>query len=155
MLNQTYDWRQAISEQAIIYNVISRLSPGSRRERERRVMNIKMPRKAGFTLVEIMIVVATIGLLAAIAIPNFLRARNTAQQKACISNLHQIDGGKQQWAIENKRPASATPTADEVMLYIKNEKFPTCPGGGTYAVAAVDTDPTCSRSTDGHVLSAP
>jgi prepilin-type N-terminal cleavage/methylation domain-containing protein len=51
-------------------------------------------KKAGFTLVEIMIVVAIIGLLAAIAIPNFVRARTTAQQNACINNLRQIDGAK-------------------------------------------------------------
>ncbi len=64
--------------------------------------------KAGFTLVEIMIVVAIIGLLAAIAIPNFLRARSTAQQNACINNLRQIDAAIQQWALE-KGQAAARP----------------------------------------------
>ena len=62
--------------------------------------------KKGFTLVEIMIVVAIIGLLAAIAIPNFVKARETAQQNACINNLRQISAAKQQWALENNATAA-------------------------------------------------
>ena len=65
----------------------------------KRRMKIKTSRKAGFTLVEIMIVVAIIGLLAAIAIPNFIKARTTSQQNACINNLRQIDAAKNQWAV--------------------------------------------------------
>ena len=67
-------------------------------------MNIRTSRKSGFTLVEIMIVVAIIGLLAAIAIPNFIKARTTSQMNACINNLRQIDGAEQQWALELKQP---------------------------------------------------
>jgi prepilin-type N-terminal cleavage/methylation domain-containing protein len=118
-------------------------------------MKINTTRKAGFTLVEIMIVVAIIGLLAAIAIPNFVRARNTAQQNACINNLRQIDGGKQQWALELKKSDTDSPTSDDVKVYIKNNRFPGCPSGGSYTVGAVNTDPTCSKSANGHVLPTP
>ena len=109
---------------------------------------IKMNRK-GFTLVEIMIVVAIIGLLAAIAIPNFVRARTTAQRNACIANLKQIQGAVQVWAIDTGAASGATVTsANIVPNYLKSlpkegtvvyvipstvDATPACPQIGTYA----------------------
>src|SRR6516162_4332624 len=81
-------------------------------------MKINTSRKSGFTLVEIMIVVAIIGLLAAIAIPNFVKARKTSQTNACLNNLRQIDGAKQQWALEKGQPSSATPVATDLQPYL-------------------------------------
>jgi prepilin-type N-terminal cleavage/methylation domain-containing protein len=112
----------------------------------------KSNRKSGFTLVEIMIVVAIIGLLAAIAIPNFVKARTTAQKNACINNLRQIDGAKEQWALENKKSAgtdTASATA-EINAYIKGNATPKCPAGGTYTYGNVDSSPTCDIG--GHSL---
>ena len=106
--------------------------------------------KKGFTLVEIMIVVAIIGLLAAIAIPNFIKARETARKNACIANLKQIEGAKQVWALDNNKSGSDTPEwSDLVPDYIK--RTPSCPSGGTYTIGNVDTAPTCNIS--GHTLS--
>ena len=105
-------------------------------------MRIKTNSKSGFTLVEIMIVVAIIGLLAAIAIPNFVKARGTAQRNACINNLRQIDGAKEQWALENKATTGATPTEALINAYIKGGTV-ACPGGGSYTYGAIDTNPLC------------
>ena len=105
---------------------------------------IRMRRK-GFTLVEIMIVVAIIGLLAAIAIPNFVKARDTAQKNACIANLKQIQGAIQVWAIDNNASGGAVVGMTNIVNdYIK--KTPACPKSGTYTLTNVDTDPTCSLS---------
>ncbi len=104
-------------------------------------------KKKGFTLVEIMIVVAIIGLLAAIAIPNFVKARDAARRSACIANLKQIDGAKQIWALEEESSDTATPGwGDLTPDYLK--KTPSCPGDGDYTINAVSADPVCSLSPD-------
>jgi len=106
-------------------------------------MKTNTSKKAGFTLVEIMIVVAIIGLLAAIAIPNFVRARATSQGTACVNNLRQIDGAKEQWALETKQAASAACSASDISDYIKGG-VPTCPvGKSTYTIGALGTLPSC------------
>jgi type II secretory pathway pseudopilin PulG len=97
--------------------------------------------------------VAVVGALAAIAIPNFVKARTTSQENACINNLRLIDAAKQQWALQNRKQSTDTPTMKELQPFLgrgANGEFPTCPAGGTYTIGSVGEKPTCSVA--GHVL---
>ena len=100
-----------------------------------------------------MIVVAIIGLLAAIAIPNFVRARSTSQMNACINNLRQVDSAKQQWALEKGKQGTDLPVLADIAPYIGRagteaavEASVYCPVAATHSFAASYTIGTCATA---------
>lgn len=106
--------------------------------------------KGGFTLVEIMIVVAIIGLLAAIAVPNFIQARTESRKSACINNLRLIEAAKEQWALANNQADDAATVMADVIPYMKGNVAPTCPSAGAYTTNNVGVPAACDVA--GHVL---
>ena len=104
----------------------------------------------GFTLVEIMIVVAIVSLLAAIAIPNLLKASARSQATTCVNNLRQIDTAVQQFSIEGgKHVGDIINYPNDLTPYIRLNRqgvIPPCPAGGTYSLNAVGTVPSAACS---------
>ncbi len=124
-------------------------------------MKLNPNSRAGFTLVEIMIVVSIIGLLSAIAMPSFVRARNTSQANACINSMRQVDSAIQEWALETGATDSTAPVyapagiVPGVQDYIKGGRPATCPLGGDVVLPlTVGTKPTCPNfgTAPAHVL---
>ncbi len=101
-----------------------------------------------------MVVVAIIALLAAIAIPNFVKARVTSQKTACIANLKQIDGAKNTWALETRRASTASPDDGQLFgatRYIRQK--PACPASGAYLIDTMASQPSCTLAAlEGHTL---
>ncbi|MEK7674582.1 MAG: prepilin-type cleavage/methylation domain-containing protein [Verrucomicrobiota bacterium] len=114
-----------------------------------------MKTRAGFSrLVLFLALFAVLAVLAAVAIPNFVKARSPRSKSACSNNLRQIDGAKEQWALENKKSAGTPVVVSEVDTYFKGGA-PKCSAGGTYTYGAVDKNPRCSMALsdpEGHVL---
>ena len=112
--------------------------------------------RRGFTLVEIMIVVAVLAILLSVAIPNYIKSGNTSSRNMCISNLRQIDSAMEQWAMDNGISAGTVPFGsqeDAIYDYVEGGK-PACPAKGEYTLHAVSSNPqvTCSREDTGHKL---
>ena len=95
----------------------------------------------------IALAVLVIPMMLAIAIPNFVKARETAMTNICINNLRQIEAAKQEWALENKKQASDVPTASDLTPYLKQSggQLPKCPAGGEYKINSAGEPATCSR----------
>jgi prepilin-type N-terminal cleavage/methylation domain-containing protein len=144
--------RQLVNKMVII---ITRLLRCLRRitERKHGMKTSKASLWAGFTLVEIMIVVAIIGLLAAIAIPSFVHARAKSQATACINNLRQIEAAVVEIALEQGKHVGDTLNyPDDITPFIRLNSagsIPPCPAGGEYSLQSVGAIPqaVCSLST--------
>lgn len=91
-----------------------------------------------------------IPLMLAIAIPNFVKARNTSMENACINNQREIQAAKNEWALEQNKTGGDVPTEADLTPYLPNHHFPACPAGGTYTIGAVTNSVTCS--IPGHQL---
>ena len=101
--------------------------------------------QAGFTLLEILIVVGILALIVALAIPNFLKARTSARMQLCIENLSQIESAKQLWGVElGKKDGDAVREADLVGSDLYLKKTPLCPAGGSYDYKTIGATATCN-----------
>ena len=102
-------------------------------------------RRRGFTLLEILIVVAVLGILVGMAFPNFLKSRTNAQKQICIENLSQIESAKQIWGVENGRTDGDEPGDTDLFgLTSYMKRRPNCPAGGDYDLTSIGVNATCT-----------
>ena len=114
-------------------------------------------RRNGFTLIEIMIVVAIIAIALAIAIPNYRQMTTTAKRTLCIDNLKNIAAAVERWAADNSIPAGVVITDEQAKDFYANyfrSGKPTCPSGGQYTLNPVGTTPQvqCTKESEGHKI---
>ena len=107
--------------------------------------------RRGFTLLEILIVVAVLGILVGMAFPNFIKSRNNAQKQVCIENLSQIESAKQIWGVEGGKHEGDPATDADLFGFTRYMKQkPLCPGGGTYDLTVIGANARCT--VPGHTL---
>ncbi len=103
-----------------------------------------MRARNGFTLIELMVVVLIMGILTAIATPQWISARERSRQRACIQNLREIEQAKDTYAMAAHIAEGATVNSSDIVPTYIRGTFPTCPNGGTYTIGVVGTSATCS-----------
>jgi competence protein ComGC len=106
-----------------------------------------------FTLVEVLVLVAVVGLLLGVMVPAWAKSRDLARAKTCVANLRLLHGAKLQWAAELKKDGNAVPTCAEVRAYLRGGTVPACPTEGVYRLRRVSKLPVCSFFKLGHTLS--
>ena len=120
-------------------------------------MKLSTGNQNGFTLVEILIVVGIIGVMAAIAVPHYMRYRMSSQRSVCVANIRQMQNAKVQWAFEKGQPFTATPLESDLIgptNYLRDKPY--CPSGGSDYITTIGTVQEvagCSYGlTEGHTL---
>ncbi len=115
----------------------------------------------GFTIIDLLIVVAVLGLLAAVTVPSFVHARGWSKQDLCINNLRYIDGAKQEWAIDNKVNPDGAPVLDDIRIYLRRDpsgRLMSCPldlstsFSNSYTISSLTNAPACRINSTNHTL---